>query len=1096
MMVSTAAAATPTAAVAPSDSPDYLPGRQTERRQLERLVHQARHGQGRPLLVLGDAGMGKSALLHHWQQHTPRTEASFLWLDGLMLEAPDSLTPRLLQALVQLANQKQNQLLQDLQTLGEPLGIFWKPTDLHDMMALRQLPDLARPSNPNAERQQLREVLEKALPLRKRLEEPQQMALQQTLDRLMDPWALIAYALQQRSTPVFNRAALRLEEAQRMWQRPASPSTPVTEHHLVADQQLLVDLLELMDPVFADQTHALMLVVDNWDAVAHLPDSARHALKDQLDYWLQEQVQRRINHSVPVVVCRTPVLSQTMGGSLFGQFRSRMLLAPLTASQRQRWMKGYLAQGRPWLPEDWQQAIVALSEGVPFWLEQLTFYSEGLHQLKQPGNDSKPASVEEPEPATAMAEEPLSPANQLAVATTEPEQDKDLPEEGDATLRFQGLDYHGTVPELGLSCKEDVLDILYTRVLLNVTPPEDTVARVVQTLCCQVQLHAFRVEPCLQKVAAQTGLPAATIFEVLRQLFLQRLVVPTRQDLHLTHPLNPVLMQGEGPVYQLAGRLVLDFLLEKTSFLDRHRSSSQQALVSLHQLIGLSLRTAELTPEKMEKFLALAGQLGETEAPRQLEDHLLRFWQATEQPVAVRLVALQHLALLRSPKAWDALLEACEVSSVPVLRECALQQVLPWLEESVMVRGKAASVVRPQQLWKLLPQCLQDEDTAVRRRAVYLTGWLWRAFSVDASISQDDDVQAICFQALLTQLLRCQHLSTPVEASIKVLDQARLLEALAPCLLVQRSTLQPLYLKALEHADPRVWQQAVQALIVLADNAEVFTAVSNRLHRVPEDFPAESLKSWWQQLLRMSPPGQVFQRLEAWLMAPEALESRYQSRTLLYLRLLADQPSQQAEHLLRRWVETCQRVGLDAVLQWGALRTFGQVAQLPDSVAWLEHWQPSLVQNDFIVAAYATAMQRIKARVGAAVVVSTSVTPAAPNPSNAVLPVAATALSPLDEEVAPNLHPKAAEATTPKAAEAPEAATLKDNQTSASTETSDPSSAAWQPVNEAKTEPADPEDGGTALVTAIEVVTPMAEGDKPGRGLVRWASRLLGWPQA
>lgn len=556
-------------------------GRKTELRQLLKLLNLAREGQGKAVLLSGDTGIGKSALIDTFTGIV-RDNIYSRVLD--CRQAPITTAQRLYVTLInEIQSEAERILSEALDVINEslfPLGITWMRQDLIRAVSLVQLqeslvtgasgasPGKNSPSHENREnREQLIKAIRNSLPTVKKLKPSTNDHLEKLAALIMNPWVLVSASIlnpikepmkqaldlarelevsreldnpnylltqQQSSKP---RPAFFQDKSDTTTEDPNAsvvtidlPSTPtgmepakatlpnIIDYPLTISapiksttalgsttllpEGLLGDMVGHLTYIFhemnqgiAQVNSALLVLLDNWNDLSHLPAHTRQELRTLLGELLVRTTDQRQFHMMLILGIDTANQSRTLGGQLYHQFRTKLLLPELDENHARRLFKSPLKQAHIDLDESVHKRVYALTQGNPFW------HLKAAQYLKERAQANRIDHIDE-----------------------------------------------GFYEKLCIDTLPDLLELAFTRVKLTFLHQEASLLKVVSALTKQAKLQPFNPDRLIQEISISQDISDNFVYEVIQQLRQHDFITALTQ----TNKKSPVS-------YRIQSKVVLTF---------------------------------------------------------------------------------------------------------------------------------------------------------------------------------------------------------------------------------------------------------------------------------------------------------------------------------------------------------------------------------------------------------------------------------------------------------------------------------------------------------------------------------------------------------
>lgn len=683
-----------------------LLGRKVDLGQLIKWLKLSKNGQAKSVLISGDPGIGKSALLNAFVNLAQQGRyGRVLDLRETELTSPQALYLAIVEQLVRDGEVILEKALVRVNALNRDLGLFWSREDLYEALSLVRINDSAGETKAVLSQEPLIKKIRESLSLLKKLTPNTQDHIEAVVSILVDPWLQVAKALCSASDRSVYDAVqyctvlrTRQAEAPELPQEtspevpedassedlspplaqnqpdepPESPTANLSEDqplpvaplaasvdpHFIkrpkTDKNLtrhLHHLLEFINRYILAIDSTLLIVLDDWDRILDLPETQREGLKSFLFDILEDASERRgtnrHRHLMVCVAARNEGLSYTLGGSLYNAFQHKLLLAGLPDFTRSNYFLEPLQKAGIQVEASLVNRISTMTSGNPFWLNKMRQFILAWAQ-----------------------------ANDIQRLT-----------------ETQFMD-------LGFNTLDDLLEYSFCRIKLSFLHEEELFLQILRELLNRVHLRAFSVPSIMSEIQNRLGVSESQIFQTLRGLFVHGFLVETQPA-------------ADGfPIYQFQSRQVLDFLSRKTAPLQQEVPSDEQ-LVYLKRIIPLSLKAGELDRQKTQEIIAMNEALGNDDMTVFLENTFLE--HIDDADPRVRITALDNLTALPSEKTIQVIL-ACLDDSESEVREQATRSLTALIEQSIRLRTHT----HDELIIGALSERLEDDSDTVRAE-VYTT---------------------------------------------------------------------------------------------------------------------------------------------------------------------------------------------------------------------------------------------------------------------------------------------------------------------------------------------------------------------------------------
>jgi HEAT repeat protein len=432
----------------------------------------------------------------------------------------------------------------------------------------------------------------------------------------------------------------------------------------------LMAIFDSINQIIGSVDTGLLLVLDEWERIGGLEAALedRQALKAFFADWLVQLTERKNSHFMLVMTARTENESYTVGGTIYNQFRTKLLLDPLNENVCRKWARTTF-QGLE-LTDSVQEKLFALSEGHPYW--QLKLH----HYIKERVSSNRVSIID------------------------------------DAFFE-----------KLGIETVEDIPELAFTRLKLMFLNDEDTLFKAIAALINRFGETSFSATQAIRELCASQGFQESYVFEVLRALFWHDFIRPLDK--------NGAKSGAADPVYRIANRRDLEFLQEKTRSIEAE-ISTEEKLTYLKRIIPLSIQSGDLDREKTMEILSLGDAMGHPEIVTFLEElflDALHDEQAMVRVTALNNIALidsprSRSALFAAMRDEHSMVREYAAKNLEILseRELSRKHGSPVLAEQIietMLNGldDESELVRSR-IYSVLSQCRHHRDLS----SVFLKG--------------------------------------------------------------------------------------------------------------------------------------------------------------------------------------------------------------------------------------------------------------------------------------------------------------------------------------------------------------------------------------
>jgi HEAT repeat protein/energy-coupling factor transporter ATP-binding protein EcfA2 len=585
-------------------------GRRYDVKSLLKWFNMARSGQTKTVLITGDEGVGKTRLLQTLEEVCLKANyGQVLDLRGIYHVSGERLYCHLLDALNNLAEQLLEQALAQLCDLPTDLGLSW------DFVMLKESLQLVKPLDQKSkvvdlsQQEALVRKIRSQIPVSQKLKRDITPELERIVGILSNPWLSIAHGILSQDHPSIQKAYRYKESLKpRMLMKEnkvaralnelleegsvdgsgetssevdvadnVSPDVSVAQAKLVKTSapvrkepsdaeedkttqsemvRHLMKVMQFINNYLRQSDSALLILMDDWQDVAILPESDREGLKRFVSSWLTALTEANNFYVMVCLATRPEGQSYSLGGELYSRFYQKLLLAPLPEMAFKKLLLDPLKQHGIQLDLALSEELFTISRGNPFWLTQCRRFIEDWSEVTE----------------------------RKTMALTD----------------FQ---------EMGIHSLSDFLELGFTRIKLQFMHQEDRFLDCLERLLEQYERRPFLVQDVIQLLSDSPSFSQQFIFDVMRGLYKN----------HFINEVALQGGRNEDPVYMFDSRIVVEFLRQKMQEL-QPKVTPQDQLHFLKQVIPLSLRSGELSREKTQELIAMNRVLGNTEMTEFLEN--------------------------------------------------------------------------------------------------------------------------------------------------------------------------------------------------------------------------------------------------------------------------------------------------------------------------------------------------------------------------------------------------------------------------------------------------------------------------------------------
>ncbi len=734
-----------------------IQGRKTELRQLLKLLNLTKNGQPKAVLVTGDPGIGKTALLKNFLNIVRQGIYSrIIDLTDYRFHSAEELYVAIIDAIRKDAVEIQDEALAAANDILKDLNLHWQHQDLERAVSLVKLQEsIGGKQGANEER--LAKAIRSSVPTVKKL----RMSVNESIDKLVsliiNPWVIVATSIVHPIKPELKEAfqlAETLKAGYSVLESENLPVFPVAEQaqaeveqlthpeNIQEDQEQANPVEEESAPDPANTIIQIEAVNGTNPVVANADETAEHGSEKTKAVITDESVEAMLpapqavqatssDYSLGNLV-DTPAASRRRKAepedpiellvnrlsSVFGFINQhiqnidtavllaldeweRILDLPGPAQKEMKaFLSGLLRETTDQKNFHMMVVLTARSAGESYSLGG-SLYNLFRTKLLLSGLSDNPARklIRTPlrQKGIELDEEIYQDIFDLTLGNPfwQLKMQHYLQERAESNkVNHITHEFYG---KMGIDNLEDLLELTFTRVKLTFLNQEDNLYRTLAVLIKQFEERAFTAEEAIREISASQGVSNQFVFEVLRSLFYHNFLVEAQ------------LLPGDHPRYKLQSRLILDFLKGRTKTTQTDISTNEK-LGYLKKVIPLSVKSGELDREKTREVIALSNTMDNSQMIQFLEDVFVEHLR-DEKP-AVRVTALNNIALIDSERARQTLFSSME-------------------DEDSMVREYAARnlamlaqlVVQPQfhrQVVEVLIEYIDDESEAVRAQ-VYET---------------------------------------------------------------------------------------------------------------------------------------------------------------------------------------------------------------------------------------------------------------------------------------------------------------------------------------------------------------------------------------
>ena len=935
-----------------------LHGRKTELRQLLKLLNLAKSGQFKASLVLGDAGIGKTALLSAFLEVVREgIYCRVITLNAGQFQSPEAFYV----AFMDQCRQEANAILEDaliaVNMITQTLDIHWTRDDLDRAISLVKLQETVG-GQESIRQEKLVKAIQSQVSLLKKLKFSVNESIHRLVDLIVNPWVLLASNLLNPTT-VPMQDAIRLADTLRKRQNHHDPAEE--EVSFARPQTDLTPLppepMEIEEPIEPDMSKPFTLAPETPPSLVAgtagmVTESTALILPEQQDWDLDAMTDiERVSNPRPV----SPPAAEPSGLADRIEPTVRPVRHPVLKS-----LLNVLNQ----INASIQNVDTALLLCVDDWdriQDQAggtglrEFFSELLAQL----NDSRQMHLMIVTAARCEGESyTLGGALYNHFKTKlllEPLGEQACRKILKSTLKTQGLDVEESVVQqvhrlslgnpywhrkaarylseralagnyrfitadffekLSLTELKTLSDLMFTRLKMDFLDDEKSLYTVIAALLKQVGEGVFSFNRTVVEISTSQGLSDSYVASVMRALIRYDWLEWVEDDELETRP-DHRPDKNRNRLCRVQGRPSFEYLFEKTKTIETDISTDEK-LGYLKRIIPLSVLSGELDREKTLEVLALSEALNYPEIVPFLEETFMQALQ--DERAIVRVTALNNVALLDSPRSREILFQAVQDED-SMVREYATRNL-------ALLAQKTTDPTLGNRIMETLMPIVDDESEAVRAQ-VYgtLSRYRWHRDVVHIFVKGVGDacnpVRVISVQNL-AELAKSEEVDSPyIHGSLLDALNDRLPEVRRhACLGLQK------------YPTPETVSALVQVLQSDPDH-NIRRIAAEVLSRSGDETALQALI----QALRHQPDEDV---------------------KLAVVRAFGKRQGWQYESILIDALQSAN-AELMPVFTWGCIQALGQVANSERALSVLSEFR-KLLTNTLLISSIDAARQKIKAR--------------------------------------------------------------------------------------------------------------------------------------
>ncbi|MBY0404787.1 MAG: ATP-binding protein, partial [Cyanobacteria bacterium] len=408
-----------------------LEGRKADLKLLMKHLHSAKSGLMKTVLLTGEPGIGKSALLSAFANIAQKGHSSFvLDLRSSHLTSYEKFFIAFAEKSIEASSQILENALQQILESTPTLNLQWTRDDLLEALAILEVNGLSHPDERHKaklQEQLLRKFRKSAHPIQPfKPSSTAQDEMEKLITILMNPAITIAKSFIRPTQPqiqkVFKIAQFLRQEhfsdtsplakalsniiseteaSENLYESYLSSSTQsknIARNRLIQDHEQrsqasefnpqesiaaeksttkrsLADLalqlnkvLKYIDYLLGTMDAAFVILIDDWDEIVDIPETTREDLKAFLIELFRDSSDQK---NLKVMLClsaRSSGESYSLGGSFYNIFQNKILLSGLTDGDRDALLLAPLTQANIEVDASILSKIYNLTKGNPFWL--------------------------------------------------------------------------------------------------------------------------------------------------------------------------------------------------------------------------------------------------------------------------------------------------------------------------------------------------------------------------------------------------------------------------------------------------------------------------------------------------------------------------------------------------------------------------------------------------------------------------------------------------------------------------------------------------------------------------------------------------------
>lgn len=715
---------------------DNLPleDRKKDIRQLVKLLNLSKTGQAKSLLITGDPGIGKTALVDTFCDLIRRgIYCRIVDLRGIALESPGQLYVAFIEAFQREAEAILDEALEAVNEINAELGIEWERQDLVRSIALVKLQESIGGKDAISQ-ERLAKAIKSSIPTVKKLRfSTVNESIERLVNILVNPWLLVATNLINPLIPQLQDAirlaqTLKQSEYTRFVQQPAGTAEDVevdpqavsssslsatsaggrvngTGHAgVVAENVQIIDVAALREEHVAGETLTVMPAYE--EGVSSEEQAALPAVVSDFEDYEPSSYDGTLDtlnrHLTAIFSFVNDAIGQLDSGLfvVLDEWESVLALPELQRNEMKDFMAHLLRETTDRKHFHLMIALCCRSEGESeslggsmYSLFRNKLLLTGINERSRRKFFLKPFKNEGIQVSDRVLEEVfrLTQGNPFWLLKFR----HFLKERAESNqLKSVDLEFYR---KLGIERLDDLMESSFTRIKLAFINEEDNLYKVIAALLKQQGSQAFSVSETIRELSISQNVSELFVAEVLRHLFIHDFLAESDSP------------EKTEPAYRIQSRLAFRFLQEKTQAIQADVSTSEK-MAYLRKIIPLSVKSGELDREKTREVIALSTTIGNADMVQFLEDTFIEYLQ--DENAMVRITALNNIAILDSERSLKAVLIAMKDPD-SMVREYAARNL-------AVLSRKPRDPQCHDEILNVLIDAIDDESEGVRAQ-VYST---------------------------------------------------------------------------------------------------------------------------------------------------------------------------------------------------------------------------------------------------------------------------------------------------------------------------------------------------------------------------------------